>query len=85
VGSIGENILACTSVSGTGTTLKVLDLFGSASCAFEDMVVVPAPVPRPRRPWKSPPKAVQKSFDVPPMKGTCVRRCSIRLFYVHYI
>jgi hypothetical protein len=74
-----------TSVSGVGTTLKALDLFGYASSASEDEAATPAPVPRRKRPQKSPLKTVRKSFDVLPVKGTSVRRCSIRLLYVRYI
>jgi hypothetical protein len=80
--------LSHTGVSGVGKALKALDLFGSASCAFEDETVVPMPAPMPhqKHPWKSPaPKIVRKSSDASPAKGTSARRCFICLFYVRYI
>jgi hypothetical protein len=81
----GKMSLPRTSVSEAGATLKVLDLFGYVSSTSEGEVAAPTPVPRRKRPQKSPLKIAWKTSDVAPAKGTFVWMCSISLFYVRYI
>jgi hypothetical protein len=71
----GKKSLPCTGVSVARMTQKVLDLFRSASSAFEDETAEHAPYQK--RPQKSPSKTSQKYFDVPPVKGTSIQRRSI--------
>jgi hypothetical protein len=71
----GKKSLPHTGVSGRGTTSKVLDLFGSASSAYEDEAAC-AYAP-PEMSSKSPSKTFQKPSDVPPTKGTSIHWYSI--------
>jgi hypothetical protein len=81
----GKKSLPWMSVSGAGTTSKVLDLFGYASSTSEDEAAAPAPTPRWNHLWKSPLKTSRKPSDVPSVKGTSIPSCSIPFIFVFAI
>jgi hypothetical protein len=78
----GKKLLPHKGMSGAGTTPKVLDLFGSTSSSSEDEAIAPALVPHRKHRRKSPPKTFRMPYDVPPVKGTSIQRCSISFYFL---
>jgi hypothetical protein len=71
-------------VIGASKALKVLDLFGSGSSAFDGEAV--APTPRRKRLQKSHPlKTVRRSSGAPATKRTSAWRCALFLSHSCYI